>query len=91
MSNLKSGMEVREVGYHLSRTCEVQVWAENLYQEFARIRELIEKYSYVAVVCNDGIMNRNYSGYGIPRCCASTCGELRDEYAISLPNVASKR
>lgn len=45
------GAVKRQCFFTLYRTTLSQVWQENLYEECAKIRSLIEKYNYVAMVC----------------------------------------
>ena len=32
--------------------CIVEVWAKNMEEEFARIRQIVQEYPYVSMVCS---------------------------------------
>lgn len=70
---------------HSQRICEV--WANNLEEELKRIRHVIRKYNYIAMVsgaCRAAvaeppvptfplfIVTRLLAGHGVSRCCSQT-------------------
>ena len=55
-----------------SNTFIVNVWADNLEEEFARIRQVVEKYPVISMV-HIGSLNSSVpdpqAGYGVSWCC----------------------
>lgn len=70
-----------------------EVWKHNLHEEMAVLRDLVEKYPYIAMVSGDYISILLLAltwtkGYGVPGCSVKTDGKVSWEERLPLPMPA---
>lgn len=78
--------------YHLVMSRIREVWAPTLEAEMRNIRDLIEKYPYIAMVCVIVLFQiqqlTTILGYRVPWSCGTTNWNIQDVLRLPLPNHA---